>query len=351
MLGRIRKCVRMIALVKKSASQAELDNLISWIESRGLRANVSHGESETVVGIIGDTTTIDPTLLASMDIIDRVQRVSEPFKLANRLFHPEDTVIDCGYGVLVGGSHFQVMAGPCSVEGENLFEIAAAAKRAGATILRGGAYKPRTSPYAYQGMGPAGLELLLEASRRYEMPIVTEVMDVRDIEHFVDLGVHIMQVGARNAQNFTLLKELGKTNTPILLKRGMSETIDELIMGAEYIMSEGNTNVMLCERGIRTFETRTRNTLDVNAIPVLRHLTHLPVIADPSHATGYRRYVSSVAFAATAAGAHGLEVEIHNCPQEAWSDGAQALLFDEFAETMQRLKAIRTALGYSEDTE
>ena len=334
----------MIAIVKQSATPEQLDQFVTWIEARGYRTNVSRGDNETIVGIIGDTTRIDPFLLESMDIIDQVQRVSEPYKLANRRFHPEDTIVDCGHGVLIGGGHFQVMAGPCSVEGENLIQIARAVKAAGATILRGGAYKPRTSPYAYQGMGEEGLDLLLEASAELDMPIVTEVMDPRDVQVFVDRNIDIMQIGARNAQNFNLLKEVGKTTTPVLLKRGLSGTIDELLMAAEYIMSEGNPNVILCERGIRTFETRTRNTFDVNAIPVLHHLTHLPVVGDPSHATGYTRYVKAAAFAATAAGADGLEIEVHNCPQEAWSDGAQALVPKQFADVMRRIALIREAV-------
>ena len=334
----------MIAIVKGSASEEQLGHFVQWIENRGLKTDVSRGEDETIVGIIGDTTQIDPFLLESMDIIERVQRVTEPFKKANRKFHPEDTVIDCGYGVKVGGGNFQVMAGPCSVEGRNLIEIARAVKAAGATMLRGGAYKPRTSPYAYQGMGEKGLDLLMEASAELGMPVVTEVMDPRDVQTFLDHGVHVMQIGARNAQNFTLLKEVGKTQVPVLLKRGMSETIDELLMGAEYIMSEGNPNVMLCERGIRTFETRTRNTFDVNAIPVLHHLTHLPVIADPSHSTGYTRYVRPAAYSAVAAGADGLEVEVHDNPSQAWSDGAQALTPEQFDDAMRRIALIREAV-------
>lgn len=334
----------MIAIVKQSAQPEQLSHFISWIEGRGYRTNVSHGDNETIVGIIGDTTKIDPFLLESMDIIDRVRRVSEPYKLANRKFHPEDTVVDCGHGVLIGGDNFQVMAGPCSVEGDNLIEIARAVRAAGATMLRGGAYKPRTSPYAYQGMGEHGLDLLLAASAELDMPVVSEVMDPRDVQLFVDRGVDVMQVGARNAQNFNLLKEVGKTTTPVLLKRGLAGTIDELLMAAEYVMSEGNPNVILCERGIRTFETRTRNTFDINAIPVLHHLTHLPVVGDPSHATGYTRYVRSAAFAATAAGADGLEIEVHNRPQEAWSDGAQALTPDSFLDTMRRIALIRQAV-------
>jgi 3-deoxy-7-phosphoheptulonate synthase len=334
----------MIAIVKESATQEQLDHFIRWIESRGYRTNVSTGDNETIVGIIGDTTQIDPFLLESMDIIERVQRVSEPFKKANRKFHPEDTVIDCGHGVLIGGGHFQVIAGPCSVEGSNLREIARAVKAAGATMLRGGAYKPRTSPYAYQGMGEEGLDLLLEASEELDMPIVTEVMDPRDVDLFVSKGIDVMQIGARNAQNFPLLREVGRTQIPILLKRGIAGTVDELLMAAEYIMSEGNENVILCERGIRSFETRTRNTFDVNAIPVLHRLTHLPVVGDPSHATGHTRYVRPVAYAATAAGADGLEIEVHNCPSEAWSDGAQALTPDLFADAMKRIALIRQAV-------
>jgi 3-deoxy-7-phosphoheptulonate synthase len=339
----------MIAIVKETATPEQLNHFIKWIESRGYKTNVSQGDNETIVGIIGDTTKIDPFLLESMDIIERVQRVSEPFKKANRKFHPDDTVVDCGHGVKIGGGNFQVMAGPCSVEGKNLFEIARDVKQAGATMLRGGAYKPRTSPYSYQGMGEKGLDLLLEASSEFDMPIVTEVMDPRDVQLFVDKKIDVMQIGARNAQNFPLLKEVGKTNIPILLKRGIAGTIDELLMAAEYIMSEGNENVILCERGIRTFETRTRNTFDINAIPVLHHLTHLPVVGDPSHATGYTRYVRQIAYAATAAGADGLEIEVHNCPSKAWSDGAQALTPEMFSDAMKRIRLIRDAITIEVD--
>ena len=334
----------MIAIVKDSATPEQLSHFVRWIEDRGFKTNVSKGENETIVGIIGDTTQIDPFLLESMDIIDQVRRVSEPFKKANRKFHPEDTVVDCGHGVLVGGGNFQVIAGPCSVEVKGLIDIARAVKRAGATMLRGGAYKPRTSPYSYQGMGEKGLDILLEASAELDMPVVTEVMDPRDVQLFLDKGIDVMQIGARNAQNFPLLREVGKTRTPVLLKRGMSETIDELLMGAEYIMSEGNPNVILCERGIRTFETRTRNTFDVNAIPVVHHLSHLPIIGDPSHSTGYTRYVRPAAYAATAAGADGLEIEVHDNPSQAWSDGAQALTPAQFDDAMRRIRVIREAI-------
>lgn len=335
----------MIAILRKNASDEAVSNIVSWIEGKGLTAHVSRGSNETVIGLVGDTTKIDPFLLESMDVVQRVQRVSEPFKKANRKFHPADTVIDFGGGIKIGGGAFQVIAGPCSVEGDNLIKIARRCKAAGATMLRGGAYKPRTSPYAYQGMGERGLDLLLEAKAETGMPIVTEVMDVRDVELFVDRGIDVMQIGARNAQNFNLLKEVGKTSTPILLKRGIAGTIDELLMAAEYIMSEGNDNVMLCERGIRTFETRTRNTFDLNAVPALHYLTHLPVVADPSHATGYTRYVEPMALAACAAGADALEIEVHDNPAEAWSDGAQALTPDQFDRTIERIRAIRSVVA------
>ena len=335
----------MIAILRKNASDQAVDHIVSWIEKKGLQAHVSRGENETIIGLVGDTSKIDPFLLESMDVVSRVQRVSEPFKKANRKFHPEDTVVEFGNGLKIGGGHFQVIAGPCSVEGDNLIRIARRCKQAGATMLRGGAYKPRTSPYAYQGMGERGLDLLLEAKAETGMPIVTEVMDVRDVELFVDRGIDVMQIGARNAQNFNLLKEVGKTSTPVLLKRGIAGTIDELLMAAEYIMSEGNDNVMLCERGIRTFETRTRNTFDLNAVPALHYLTHLPVVADPSHATGYTRYVEPMALAACAAGADALEIEVHDNPAEAWSDGAQALTPDQFDRTMERIRAIRSVVA------
>ena len=335
----------MIAILKKNAAPEAEEHLIAWINKKGLQTHVSHGENETIIGLVGDTTKIDPFLLESMDIVERVQRVSEPFKKANRKFHPADTVVDCGHGVLLGGGHFQVIAGPCSVEGENLIRIARRVKAAGATMLRGGAYKPRTSPYAFQGMGEHGLDLLREAADELDMPIVTEIMDPRDVQLFLDKKIEVMQIGARNAQNFPLLKEVGRTKTPILLKRGLSGTVDELLMAAEYIMSEGNENVILCERGIRTYETRTRNTFDLNAIPVVHYLSHLPIIADPSHATGYTRYVEPMALAATAAGADGLEIEVHDDPSHAWSDGAQALTPDQFDETMERIRAIRSVVA------
>ena len=338
----------MIAILRNDTEPDAVDRLVDWIEKKGLTAHVSRGENELVIGLVGDTTKIDPFLLESMDIVERVQRVSEPFKKANRKFHPADTVIDFGGGIRIGGGEFQVIAGPCSVEGDNLIRIARRVRAAGAAMLRGGAYKPRTSPYASQGMGERGLDLLLEARAELGMPIVTEVMDPRDVAMFVDKGIDCMQIGARNAQNFPLLKEVGKTNTPVLLKRGIAGTVDELLMAAEYIMSEGNERVLLCERGIRTFETRTRNTFDLNAVPVLHHLSHLPVVADPSHATGYTRYVEPMALAAVAAGADALEIEVHDDPGRAWSDGAQALTPDQFERTMERVRAIRAIVSKGE---
>ncbi|MEE8715830.1 MAG: 3-deoxy-7-phosphoheptulonate synthase [Coriobacteriales bacterium] len=335
----------MIAVIKQGTSKEQIDKLIDWIRGKGLEVNYSQGSQETILGLIGDTTRIDAELLDSMDIVESVTRVSEPFKLANRKFHPDDTIVHVADGVDVGGGSFQVIAGPCSVEGDNLFAIADAVKAAGATMLRGGAYKPRTSPYSNQGMGERGLDLLVEARERTGLPIVTEIMDPRDLPLFLERGIDVLQIGARNMQNFPLLREVGKTQTPVLLKRGMAATIDELLMAAEYVMSEGNPNVILCERGIRTFETRTRNTFDLNAVPALHYLTHLPVIADPSHATGYTRYVGQMALAATAAGADGLEIEVHDNPPKAWSDGGQALLPSMFSELMPRVRAIREVVA------
>mgnify|MGYP002274526918 CR=1 FL=1 len=334
----------MIAILKQSASDEAVSHIVSWIEKKGLKTDVSRGENETIIGLVGDTTKIDPFLLESMDVVERVQRVSEPFKRANRKFHPEDSVIDCGHGVKIGGDQFQVIAGPCSVEGENLIRIARRVKAAGATMLRGGAYKPRTSPYAYQGMGPAGLDLLCEASAELDMPIVTEIMDPRMAELF-EREVDVVQVGARNMQNFELLKEVGKMSKPILLKRGLSNTYEEWIMSAEYIMSAGNENVILCERGVRTFETYTRNTLDVSAIPAIKQMSHLPVIVDPSHAAGMYWMVEPLALAAVAAGADGLIIEVHNDPAHAKCDGQQSLTPQNFDALMHKVSAMVDLMG------
>ena len=335
----------MIVIVREAVAPEGLDELCGYLRSQNVQPHVIVGEKQTVVGLIGDTTSIDIHHLESMDQVAAVRRVSEPFKKANRKFHPDDTVIEVG-GVKFGGGNFGVMAGPCSVESEEqCMIIAESVKKAGATVFRGGAFKPRTSPYAFQGMGEEGLAILSKVKREFGMPIVSEIMDARDLPLFDDID--ILQVGARNMQNFTLLKELGKTDKPILLKRGLAATIDELLMAAEYIMANGNERVMLCERGIRSYDKRTRNVFDVSAIPVLRELTHLPIIADPSHATGYTRFVAPVAYAAAAAGADGLEVEVHHDPAHAASDGAQALLPEQFDEMMKRLALIRSAVTES----
>lgn len=333
----------MIAIVKPGTPKEGVAQLCEIIESKGVSTSVIEGTNQTIIGLVGDTTRIDPYLLESNSMVEAVRRVSEPFKKANRKFHPDDTVIEVG-GVKIGGKgNFVVMAGPCSVESEEqCMIIAEQVKKHGAAIFRGGAFKPRTSPYSFQGLGKEGLDILSKVKREFDMPIITEIMDARDLDLFDD--VDILQVGARNMQNFSLLKELGRYGKPVLLKRGMSATIDELLMSAEYIMSEGNDQVMLCERGIRTFETRTRNTFDVSAIPVLRELTHLPIIADPSHATGYTRFVTPVACAATAAQADGLEVEVHHDPAHAASDGAQALLPEQFEDMMRRVGIVRSAV-------
>ena len=325
----------MIAILKQSASDEAVSHIVSWIEKKGLKTDVSRGENETIIGLVGDTTKIDPFLLESMDVVERVQRVSEPFKRANRKFHPDDTVVEVG-DVKIGHGNFCMIAGPCSVESEaQIVEVAQAVKASGANLLRGGAFKPRTSPYAFQGMGAEGIRLLLKAKEATGLPIVTEIMNISTLDLFAD--VDVIQVGARNMQNFDLLKELGKTKKPILLKRGLANTIQELLMSAEYIMSEGNEKVILCERGIRTFETATRNTLDLSAVAVLHNLTHLPVVVDPSHATGKAELVPPMAMA------DGIMVEVHNNPAAALCDGAQSLTpaqFDELNRRVQRLREV-----------
>ena len=332
----------MIAVLKKTATKDQIESLKGWFENKGLKVNESQGEFCTVLGLIGDTTQVDIEMLMGLDIIETVTRVSEPFKKANRKFHPEDTVVDCG-GVKIGGGHFAVMAGPCSVESkEQIIETAKRVQDAGATLLRGGAFKPRTSPYDFQGLKEEGIELLLEAKAATGLPIVTEIMNPDHLPLFKE--VDVIQVGARNMQNFELLKALGKTDKPILLKRGLSATLKELLMSAEYIMSEGNPNVILCERGIRTYETYTRNTFDLSAVPILHELSHLPVVADPSHATGKRSLIRPMAMAATAAGADGLEIEVHPDPSKALSDGAQSLTPEMFTDVMAQVNKVRGIL-------
>ena len=332
----------MIAVLKKTATKDQIESLKGWFENKGLKVNESQGEFCTVLGLIGDTTQVDIEMLMGLDIIETVTRVSEPFKKANRKFHPEDTVVDCG-GVKIGGGHFAVMAGPCSVESrEQIIETAKRVQDAGATLLRGGAFKPRTSPYDFQGLKEEGIELILEAKAATGLPIVTEIMNPDHLPLFKE--VDVIQVGARNMQNFELLKALGKIDTPILLKRGLSATLKELLMSAEYIMSEGNPNVILCERGIRTYETYTRNTFDLSAVPILHELSHLPVVADPSHATGKRSLIRPMAMAATAAGADGLEIEVHPDPSKALSDGAQSLTPEMFTDVMAQVNKVRGIL-------
>ena len=333
----------MILVLKKDTRKEEMNNLITWLESQNVRTHVSQGEYQTVIGLIGDTTSIDTDLISGLDIVESVTRITEPFKKANRKFHPDDSVIRITDTIAVGGGEFQFIAGPCSVESpEQVMCIADAVKKSGAHLLRGGAFKPRTSPYDFQGLHDEGIKILLEAKRRTGMPIVTEIMNANHLPLFED--VDVIQVGARNMQNFELLKELGRTNKPILLKRGLANTIKELLMSAEYIMAGGNENIMLCERGIRTFETYTRNTLDLSAVTVLHELTHLPGVVDPSHATGVSRYVKSMALAATACGADGLMIEVHNDPKHAKCDGAQSLTPAQFDDVAKSVFAVREAV-------
>ncbi|MDD5954607.1 MAG: 3-deoxy-7-phosphoheptulonate synthase [Firmicutes bacterium] len=333
----------MIAVLKHGTTPDQTQHLVSWLKTMNLDVHISEGQEITVLGLIGDTSRVDMDLLKSLEIVETVKRVSEPFKQANRKFHPNDTIIEVG-DVRIGGGYFAVIAGPCSVESEEqIIEVATAVKASGAHILRGGAFKPRTSPYAFQGMKGEGIKLLLEAKKSTGLPIITEIMNIRDLPLFED--VDIIQVGARNMQNFDLLKELGKIKKPVLLKRGLANTLQELLMSAEYIMSEGNEQVILCERGIRTFETYTRNTLDVSAVCALHELSHLPVVVDPSHATGKAKMVPSMAVAATAAGADGIMVEVHNNPACALCDGAQSLTPAQFDELNLRIQKVREAIA------
>ena len=332
----------MIVVLKNGVSKARQDQLIEWFKSMDLGVHVSVGESSTVLGLIGDTTKVDLELVESLDIVDSAKRVSERFKRCNRKFHPEDTVVEIG-DVKIGAGNFAMIAGPCSVESEEqIITVARAVKASGAQILRGGAFKPRTSPYDFQGLGGEGIKLLLAAKEDTGLPIVTEIMSAADLPLFED--VDILQVGARNMQNFDLLKELGTIDKPILLKRGLANTLQELLMSAEYIMASGNERVILCERGIRTYSDYTRNTLDLAAVPMLHELTHLPVIVDPSHATGIARLVPPMSLAAAAAGADGLIIEVHNDPMHALCDGAQSLRPEEFDALARKVTAVREAL-------
>ena len=333
----------MVVILKENPNPSQLKNLVEWLRSMGVTVHITEGQQQTILGLVGDTTQIDIDLIRALDIVEDVKRIQEPYKSANRKFHPKDTVIQVG-DLKIGGGHFQIIAGPCSVESEEqILMVAEAVKLAGGTILRGGAFKPRTSPYAFQGLRGDGIKLLIKAREATGLPIVTEIMDISQLELFSD--VDIIQVGARNMQNFELLKALGKINRPILLKRGLSNTFQELLMSTEYIMAGGNEQVILCERGIRTFETATRNTLDLSAIPVLKTLSHLPVIIDPSHATGMAKLVPPMALAATAAGADGLIIEVHNDPEHALSDGPQSLTPSAFALLVEKINRVRQALA------
>ncbi len=332
----------MIAVLKSGTTPEQTAHLVDWLKHMDLDVHISEGQEFTILGLIGDTSRVDIELLGSLEIVETVKRVSEPFKQANRKFNPNNSVIRVG-NARIGNGHFAMIAGPCSVESEDqIIQVAMAVKEAGADILRGGAFKPRTSPYAFQGMKDEGIRLLLEAKRATGLPIITEIMNIKTLELFAD--VDIIQVGARNMQNFDLLQELGKTHKPILLKRGLANTLQELLMSAEYIMSEGNEQIILCERGIRTYETYTRNTLDLSAIPVLHELSHLPVVVDPSHATGKAALVPPMALAAAAAGADGIMVEVHNNPACALCDGPQSLTPGQFAQLSRKVQILREAV-------
>ena len=332
----------MIAILKHGTTTTQREQLIAWLKRMNVDVHISEGAEDTVLGLIGDTSRVDMELLASLDIVRSVKRVSEPYKQVNRKFHPLDSIIEVG-NAKIGGGNFALIAGPCSVESEEqIISVARDVKAAGASILRGGAYKPRTSPYAFQGLGTQGLELLRAAREATGLPICTELMDLRHLDEFHDIDM--IQIGARNMQNFDLLKEVGKTDKPILLKRGLSSTIQEWLMSAEYIMSEGNEKIILCERGIRTYETATRNTLDLSCVPILHELSHLPVVVDPSHATGKAKLVTPMAVAAAASGADGLMIEVHNDPAHALCDGAQSLTPEKFAELSKKVNKIREAM-------
>jgi len=339
----------MIIILKQNPAPKQLESLKDWIKKMGLEIHVSQGTQSTILGLVGDTSVVDIDLIGAMEIVESVKRVQEPYKAVNRKFHPADTVIEFS-GAKVGGGHFLMIAGPCSVESRSqIMKVAEKVKVAGAKALRGGAFKPRTSPYAFQGMAAEGIKLLLEAKKQTGLPIVTEIMDLSQMSLFDE--VDVIQVGARNMQNFLMLKELGKIKKPILLKRGFSNTIQEWLMSAEYILSGGNPNVILCERGIRTIETATRNTLDLSAIPVIKECSHLPIIVDPSHATGYAKYVKPMSLAAVAAGADGLMIEVHDNPQEALCDGQQSITPEAFSRLTKGVEIIRNGMIQEQNLE
>ncbi len=336
----------MIVILKLNPDKGQLESLINWLQGKGIQIHTSLGTSRMILGLVGDTSTLDIDLISALDIVDDVKRIQEPYKNANRKFHPDDMVIPVG-NTQIGGGNMTLMAGPCSVETEEqIVAVAKAVKKSGATMLRGGAFKPRTSPYSFQGLGAEGLRLLDLAKQETGLPIVSEIMDASQLPLFDK--VDVIQVGARNMQNFNLLKILGAQDKPVMIKRGLSSTYEEWLMSAEYVMASGNENVILCERGIRTFESYTRNTLDIGAIPVLRHLTHLPIIVDPSHATGRSSLVAPLAAGAIAAGCDGLLIEVHNDPAHALSDGPQSLNPEAFDPLAKKLIALH---GFMHDLE
>lgn len=332
----LKGAIPMIIILKQGAPKTKVHDMMDGLHELGLKTDIITGEQKQIVTLIGDTTKVDIENLMARSFVENVRRISEPYKAANRKFHPTDTIVRVG-NQCIGEGYFTIMSGPCSIESEDqIIEVAQRVKTAGANFLRGGAFKPRTSPYSFQGLGVDGIDLMLKAKKATGLQIVTEMMSLRDIDLFSD--VDIIQVGARNMQNFEMLKELGKCNKPILLKRGLANTLEEWLMSAEYILAGGNTNVIMCERGIRTYETATRNTLDISAVPLMKHLSHLPIIVDPSHATGITWLITPLSKASISAGADGLMIEVHNNPEKALSDGAQSLTPEQFDETMASIK-------------
>ncbi len=333
----------MIIILRPNTTEVQINNLVEMLKGYGVTVAGINGKHKNILGLVGDTSRIDVETVKAQAIVESIRRVQEPYKSSNRKFHPEDTIVDVS-GRTIGGNKLQIIAGPCSVENEEqIIETAVAIKEAGATMLRGGAFKPRTSPYAFQGLHADGVELLIKARAVTGLPIVTEIMSIEHLDLFAD--VDVIQVGARNMQNFELLKALGHSDKPILLKRGLANTLEELLMSAEYIMAGGNNNVILCERGIRTFETQTRNTLDISAVPLLKQLSHLPIVVDPSHATGLTSLVEPLSLASIVAGANALIIEVHNCPEKALSDGAQSLTPQQFKDVMAKIKPMAEFIG------
>lgn len=333
----------MVVVLKKRTTEEQITNLVSWLKAQGLEADISSGENTTIVGLVGDVSRVDTELLEALEIVETVKRVSEPFKAANRKFHPEDTVVELSDGTKIGGGHFAVFAGPSAVESEEqILQVAEAARVNGARVLMGGAFKSRTSPYSFQGLGKEGLDLLLKAKKATGLPVMTELVDAADLDLYED--VDILQVGSRNMQNFSMLRELGHSGKPVLLKRGLANTVEEWLMSAEYILSEGNRNVILCERGIRSISESTRNSMDLSVVPVVHKLSHLPIVSDPCHAIGNSEFVPAMACAATAAGTDGLLLEVHPDPTKALCDGVQSIAVDQLSPLCEKIRKIREAL-------